>query len=80
MKGASIYTTLEPCSVRKSGSRPCADRIIEAGFARVYVGVLEPGDFVVCEGTQRLLDAGIEVVLVEGLEEECLSVARGERK
>ena len=78
LQGYSIYTTMEPCSVRTSGKRPCADRIIEAGLKEVYVGVLEPSDFVVCEGTQKLLDASIAVTLVEGLQEECVKVARGQ--
>lgn len=79
VRGARMYTTMEPCSVRKSGSRPCCERIIEAGIAEVYLGVTEPGDFVVCEGTQKLLDRGIKVFKVEGLEEECLKVARGQK-
>lgn len=79
LQGASIYTTMEPCSVRKSGSRPCSDRIIEAKLGTVYLGVSEPGDFVVCEGVQKLLDAGIKVIKVQGMEDECLKVARGQK-
>jgi pyrimidine deaminase RibD-like protein len=77
MRGASIYSTMEPCSVRTSGSRPCADRLIEHGFGAVYLGVQEPGDFVVCEGVDRLQKSGIPVIAVEGLEQQCLDVARG---
>ena len=43
---------------------------------KVLVGVLEPGTFVgVNEGQKRLEEAGIEVVKVDGLEEEILKVA-----
>jgi len=77
LKDASMYTTMEPCSVRTSGKRPCVSRIMEAQIKKVYVGVLEPSDFVVCEGTQELRSSGVEVIAVPGLEQECLNVARG---
>ncbi|KAJ3326673.1 DRAP deaminase, partial [Kappamyces sp. JEL0680] len=34
-KGATIYSTMEPCGKRLSGNRCCALLIIEAGIARV---------------------------------------------
>ncbi|KIM31920.1 hypothetical protein M408DRAFT_14953 [Serendipita vermifera MAFF 305830] len=75
---ASIYTTLEPCSIRTSGLAPCANAILEAGIRKCYIGAPEPLDFVTCEGAKILKEAGVEVNWVKGLEEECLSVARGE--
>lgn len=75
---SSIYTTLEPCSVRTSGLAPCANAILDAGIQKCYIGAPEPLDFVTCEGAKILKDAGVEVIWVKGLEEECLSVARGE--
>jgi len=75
---ASIYTTLEPCSIRTSGLAPCAGAILSAGIKKCYIGAPEPLDFVTCEGAKILRDAGVEVIWVKGLEEECLSVARGE--
>ncbi|KAF8798077.1 diaminohydroxyphosphoribosylamino-pyrimidine deaminase [Phlegmacium glaucopus] len=71
-----IYTTLEPCSIRTSGLRPCADALVESKIKRCIIGVGEPDDFVQCEGAQRLKDAGIEVIWLDGLQEECLAVAR----
>ncbi|KAF7338238.1 Diaminohydroxyphosphoribosylamino-pyrimidine deaminase [Mycena venus] len=71
-----VYTTMEPCSVRTSGLSPCADALIAVGVRRCFIGVGEPPDFVECEGAQKLKDAGIEVIWVAGLEEECLKVAR----
>lgn len=80
LTGASLYTTLEPCSVRTSGLMPCVDKILMAGIRRVCVGALEPSDFVVCEGTKKLMDAGVKVELVvdphRDLREECLAAAR----
>jgi len=74
---ASVYTTLEPCSVRTSGLAPCANALVDAGVKEVIIGVQEPDDFVTCEGVKVLRDGGVEVKWVKGLEEECLRVARG---
>ncbi|GLB34895.1 putative cytidine and deoxycytidylate deaminase zinc-binding region [Lyophyllum shimeji] len=76
MAHVDVYTTLEPCSVRTSGLAPCADALIKANVKRCFIGVGEPDDFVKCEGAQKLKDAGIEIVWMAGLEEECLRAAR----
>lgn len=81
--GSTLYTTMEPCNQRSAGNTPCVDRILgintkEGGRAikRVCVGVSEPKTFVgVNEGKKKLEDAGIEVLRVEGFEEEILKVA-----
>ncbi|BGP14009.1 hypothetical protein JCM10213_005594 [Rhodosporidiobolus nylandii] len=83
LDGASCYTTMEPCSERLSGNVPCAQRILDTGIKRVFIGVEEPKDFVECEGTRLLKERGIEVLVVvdsedPGLGETCLKVARGE--
>lgn len=73
-----LYTTVEPCFIRLSGNLPCVDRILRLGNAikAVYVGVKEPEKFVgENTGRKKLEDAGIEVVLVEGMEKEILEVA-----
>nr|GAT53226.1 diaminohydroxyphosphoribosylamino-pyrimidine deaminase [Mycena chlorophos] len=70
------YTTMEPCSIRTSGLAPCADALIAANVRRCYIGTGEPDDFVKCEGAKRLQDAGVELVWLDGLQEECLRVAR----
>ncbi|KAG6851028.1 hypothetical protein H0H93_004515 [Arthromyces matolae] len=72
----TVYTTLEPCSVRTSGLDPCADALIRANVKRCVIGVGEPDDFVDCEGAQKLKDAGIEVLWLEGLEDACIKAAR----
>jgi pyrimidine deaminase RibD-like protein len=73
---ADIYTTLEPCSIRRSGLRPCADALVESKIKRCMIGVSEPDDFVKCEGAQRLKEAGIEVIWLDSLQDECLAIAR----
>jgi diaminohydroxyphosphoribosylaminopyrimidine deaminase/5-amino-6-(5-phosphoribosylamino)uracil reductase len=58
--GATVYTTLEPCS-HHGRTPPCADALIEAGVARVVVGVEDPDPQVAGEGIARLRKAGVVV-------------------
>lgn len=59
--GALLYVTLEPCSTAgRTGS--CTNAIIEAGFARVVVGVEDPNPAHAGRGLSILREAGIEVV------------------
>jgi pyrimidine deaminase RibD-like protein len=78
LRTADVYTTLEPCSVRTSGLAPCSKALVEAGIKRCFIGTAEPPDFVQCEGAKQLMDTGIEVSWLKGLEDECLKVARGD--
>ncbi|QDS72594.1 hypothetical protein FKW77_001413 [Venturia effusa] len=72
-----LYTTMEPCWKRSPGNLSCVERIVRAQKIRTVVcGVEEPETFVgENKGRQILRDAGIEVVYVQGLEEEILKVA-----
>lgn len=76
LQNTDVYTTLEPCSIRTSGLRPCVDVLVESRIKRCIIGVSEPDDFVKCEGAQKLREAGIEVIWLDGLQDECLAVAR----
>ncbi|MEV0896098.1 deaminase [Actinoplanes sp. NPDC049802] len=67
LRGATMYSTLEPCS--KRASRPhatCTGLIIAAGIPRVVIAWREPDLFVTCEGVALLIAAGIEVVELPG--------------
>lgn len=75
-EGATVYTTMEPCSVRVSGNTPCVQSCLRARVARVVVGVMEPKNFVVCEGVRLLHEGGVQVELLQGLEQECLAPNR----
>lgn len=72
--GADLYTTLEPCSKRLSGKRPCVLRCIEAKVKRVIVGAMEPTTFVQCEGVAQLQDVGIQVEVVPNMMDECMAM------
>ena len=75
-KGFDLYSTMEPCSKRLSGKVSCSERIIANQVKRVFIGALEPANFVDCEGVKLLQEANIEVFFVqaEGLKERCLRV------
>lgn len=78
-----LYTTVEPCAKRLSGNLSCVERILRLGkgIKTVYVGVKEPEKFVGENlGRMQLEDAGINVVLVEGLEKRILEVATAGHK
>ncbi|KAI8827081.1 cytidine deaminase-like protein [Fimicolochytrium jonesii] len=73
-KGATIYTTMEPCGERLSGNLPCARRLLEVGIGRVVVGVGEPKNFIAeCQGTRQLRESGVVVDYLVGFEEACLA-------
>jgi len=62
LAGATMYSTLEPCSQRKSRPRTCTQLIIAAGLRRVVIAWREPALFVAdCQGYELLAEAGIEV-------------------
>ncbi len=59
--GATIYSTMEPCTQRKSRPESCTDLIIRHGLRRVVFALREPCDLAVCNGVDRLSEAGTEV-------------------
>lgn len=66
-KGATLYVNLEPCN-HQGRTPPCTEAIIQAGIAKVVVGMVDPNPLVAGKGISRLRQAGIEVKV--GVEEE----------
>ncbi|HEU0089266.1 MAG TPA: deaminase [Pseudonocardiaceae bacterium] len=68
---ATIYSTLEPCSQRKSRLRTCTQLILAAGIPRVVMAWREPSLFVAdCQGYELLANSGVTVVEISDLAEE----------
>ena len=67
LKNASIYTSLEPCSMRLSGKTPCMHHILAAGLNRVVFALSEPTTFVHCTAQEDLEAKGITVIHIESL-------------
>ncbi|GAB3427889.1 dCMP deaminase [Flindersiella endophytica] len=73
--GATIYSTLEPCSERKSRPLSCTHLILAADIRRVVIAWREPDLFVAdCRGVELLTAAGVEVVELPELAEAARAV------
>jgi diaminohydroxyphosphoribosylaminopyrimidine deaminase/5-amino-6-(5-phosphoribosylamino)uracil reductase len=64
-RGATLYSTLEPCS-HHGNTPPCCDALIDAGVAEVQFSHIDPDPRVSGQGKARLEAAGIRVVVGEG--------------
>ncbi|GAA2900635.1 hypothetical protein GCM10010517_66300 [Streptosporangium fragile] len=62
LPGATVYSSLEPCSRRSSRPRTCTRLIIDSGVRRVVLAWREPPVFVDCHGAEELAAAGVTVV------------------
>jgi len=84
LAGATLYSTLEPCSQRKSRSRSCTELILATrsdagndGIGRVVLAWREPSLFVAdCQGAELLWQAGIEVTELLELAESAKAANR----
>jgi riboflavin biosynthesis pyrimidine reductase/pyrimidine deaminase RibD-like protein len=72
---ATIYSSLEPCSTRKSRPRSCSQWILDAGIPRVVFALREPTRFVIGEGAELLAAAGVAVAEREDLADEVKDVS-----
>jgi diaminohydroxyphosphoribosylaminopyrimidine deaminase/5-amino-6-(5-phosphoribosylamino)uracil reductase len=67
LAGATLYTSLEPCTTRRSRQHSCTELILEAGIRRVVFALREPPVLSDCDGAERLAAAGVEVVELPAL-------------
>lgn len=74
LEGGTIYSSMEPCSERKSEPLSCSELILRHRFARVVFACYEPSCFVCCEGAMRLRRAGVEVRVYNELAHEVLAI------
>ena len=70
--GATLYVTLEPCN-HTGKTPPCTEAILEAGFSRVVIGMMDPHPLVDGSGVERLRANNIEITLGI-LEEKCRKI------
>lgn len=75
LASATLYSTLEPCTERRSRRQPCAHLILGAGIPRVVIAWREPALFVAdCQGAERLREAGVTVLEIPELERAAKAV------
>lgn len=65
LTGATVFTTLEPCTRRHRNNLPCSDWLIRRRVKRVVIGILDPNPEIYATSYKRLLAAGIEVQLFD---------------
>jgi riboflavin biosynthesis pyrimidine reductase/pyrimidine deaminase RibD-like protein len=76
LRGATLYSSLEPCGRRASRPRPCSELILAAGIPRVVFALREPPTFVDGRGAERLAAGGVEVVELPELADRVREVNR----
>jgi len=69
-RGATLYSSLEPCSQRRSRPLSCVRLIREARVGRVVFALREPALFVDCRGAEELAEAGVEVAELPDLADQ----------
>ena len=65
-RGATLYTSLEPCAHRSVRGPTCAKLVVEAGLARVVAALVDPDPRTAGQGLERIRAAGTEVSLGTG--------------
>ena len=68
IRGATVYTTLEPCN-HHGNTPPCTEALIDAGVTRVVSAIGDPDPLVSGQGFARLRAAGIDVLVGVGAPE-----------
>ena len=61
LRGATVYSSMEPCTSRKSEPESCSQLIVRHGFARAVFALFEPDCLAHCDGASFLRAAGVRV-------------------
>lgn len=61
VRGATLYTTLEPCAHQSARGPACADLLVAAGVGRVVSAMRDPDPRTAGKGIERLRAAGVVV-------------------
>jgi diaminohydroxyphosphoribosylaminopyrimidine deaminase/5-amino-6-(5-phosphoribosylamino)uracil reductase len=73
--GADLYVTLEPCApFPGKRTRPCSERIVQAGVRRVVVALADSDARVGGRGIAFLRENGVEVAIGDGADEAIRSL------
>jgi diaminohydroxyphosphoribosylaminopyrimidine deaminase / 5-amino-6-(5-phosphoribosylamino)uracil reductase len=72
--GAVLYSSLEPCGVRRTRAVPCGRLIAATPIGRVVFALREPPALAPGGGAGILRSAGVEVVEIPGLADEVRAV------
>lgn len=64
-RGATLYSTLEPCAHASPRGPACADLCSAAGLARVVIGLEDPDTRTAGSGITRMIAAGVKVTLID---------------
>jgi pyrimidine deaminase RibD-like protein len=58
---ATVYTTLEPCTVRTKQRATCSNLLVSRSVGRVVIGILDPNKDIRGQGEWQLEDARIKI-------------------
>ncbi|MCK4271292.1 DeoR family transcriptional regulator [bacterium] len=61
LEGSTLYITLEPCTSRGEGKKPCVEWIVKARIGRVVIGIPDPNPEIHGHGITYLLDQNVDV-------------------
>jgi pyrimidine deaminase RibD-like protein len=77
LDGAVLYSTMEPCSERRSAPATCTELVLASGIKRVVIAWREPSALVAdCIGVELLRAAGVAVIELDELAVEVREINR----